>query len=337
VKGPVLVTGASGFVGGALVALLARRGVAVRAAYRRAEAPPRLAALAASGVELVRADLSTEEGAARVASGVRACVHAAALASDWGSDAAFRAANVDAAIRTARAVEAAGGSRFVLVGSISVHGFGPHRGSDESGPWYHPLRHAYARSKLEAERAVLAMDRKGFETSCVRLGWVYGPGDEGSTYRMLDAAKAGHFGWIGDGGNRTSMIHVDDACSALAAALDSPEAHGRAFDTVGDESIAWRELAALVYEAAGATGRPMRLPAPIARLAASALEAACRFVGSKKEPALTRYRVDRSTVEYVFDSSLAKRLLGFAPARGIREGLFEAAAAWRRDRGLGVE
>jgi nucleoside-diphosphate-sugar epimerase len=335
VKSPVLVTGASGFVGGALAALLARRGVAVRAAYRRAEPPPRLAALAASGVELVRADLSTDAGAERAARGVSACVHAAALASDWGSPEAFHSANVESAIRTARAVESAGGSRFVLVGSISVHGFGSHRGSDETGPYYHPLRHAYAASKLEAERGVLAMDRPGFSTTCVRLGWVFGPGDEGGTYRMLDAAKAGRFGWIGKGLNRTSMIHVEDACGALAAALEAPEAHGRAFDAVGDETIAWRELAALAYGAAGATGRPKRLPEALARLAAAALEAAYRVARSGKEPPLTRYRVDRSTVEYGFDASLAKRVLGWAPRRGIREGLFEAAEAWRLDRGPG--
>ncbi|MBN1243372.1 MAG: NAD-dependent epimerase/dehydratase family protein [Spirochaetales bacterium] len=332
-KGTVLVTGASGFVGGALVALLASKGLRVRAAYRRAQPPPRLAALAADGVELARADLSAEEDVARLARGVSACVHAAALASDWGSDAAFRAANVETTSRLARALEGEGAERFVLVGSIAVHGFGDHEGSDETGPYYRPLRHAYARSKLEAERVVLALDRPGFGTTCVRLGWVFGPGDEGSTYRMLDAARAGRFGWIGGGCNRTSMIHVDDACAALSAALESPHAGGRAFDAVGDETMAWRELAALVYEAAGADGRPRRLPVALARAAAAALETAYRIAGAGREPPLTRYRVDRSTVEYVFDSSLAKRLLGWTPRRGIREGLIEAAEAWRRDRG----
>lgn len=336
--GVVLVTGASGYVGARLCALLSARGIPVRALYRR-EIPPRgLVALSGaargraagqgSPFELMRGDLASEPDVARALEGVSSVIHAAALARDWGSEAAFRAANVEATARLAGAASAAGVREFILVGSIAVHGFGRHEASTEDGPYY-PLEHPYPRSKLEAERLVLALDRPGFRTASVRLGYVYGPGDTTSTYRMFDAASRGAFGYIGSGQCRTSVIYVDDACEALSRALGNAAAGGQAINVVSDEAIAWSDFSVGVYRVLGLDPRPRRLPRALALVAARALEAAYRLAGSVEGPPLTAYRVKRSTVDYVFSNAKAKALLGFSPATAFPEGLRRAAEAYR--------
>lgn len=113
-SGLVLVTGASGFLGAKLCAALAGRGRRVRALYRRPAPPPELAALEARGVELVRGDLACPEAAALAVTGAQSVIHAAALASDWGPEALFRAANVDATRTLLGAAGKAGCSTFVV-------------------------------------------------------------------------------------------------------------------------------------------------------------------------------------------------------------------------------
>ena len=330
---PTLVTGASGYIGRRLCALLDSRGVKVRAQYRRSRPPEELRSMESPGFELVKADLSTAAGAADSARGAGAVIHAAALARDWGKASDFHSANVEATRNLLDAAEAAGCAEFVFVGSIAVHGFGDHADSSEDGPYY-PLRNPYQASKLEAERMVLDRNRPGFRTSSLRLGYVYGPGDTTSTYRMFDAASRGFFGYIGSGRNRTSVIYVDDACAALASAIGNEAVAGQRVNIVSGEAIAWRDLAASVYSSLGLEPRPRRLPVPAAWAAAYAMAIIAGLSGSAAGPSLTPYRIRRSTVEYVFSNAKARRLLGFSPSVSFDEGLAIAAQAYKsRERG----
>ncbi len=326
-NGVVAVTGASGFVGGRLAAILLGRGFKVRAIHRRREAPVALRRLEAEGAELVRADLSDAAEARAALEGAASVIHAAALASDWGTRREFEEANVRATVCVLDAAEGCGLSQLVFVSSVSVHGFGRHAASTEEGPYY-ALRDAYPASKLKAERLALGRNRPGFSVASLRLGYVYGPGDTTSSYRMFEAARRGAFGWIGSGKSRTSLVYVDDACAALVAALGNPAVAGEAINIVGDEAVSWRELASVVYETSGADGHPRHVPKALAALAAATMTGFARLAGSHDAPPLTPYRVRRSTVEYVFSNEKARRILGFRPSIGYREGFSRAALAW---------
>jgi nucleoside-diphosphate-sugar epimerase len=353
----IAVTGASGFLGQRLAAILLQRGFNVRAIYRRAVPPEQLAELAAMapatplhpeipGLELRRADLAAP--CPGIFEGCDAVVHAAALASDWGRWEDFHKANVDATAAVIEGARRAGASHLVFISSLSVMGFGRHDMSTEEGPYFR-LKDLYPRSKLDAERLVQAAASQGFGATILRLGYVFGPGDRTSTWRMFEAARRGSFGWIGSGWNRTSMVHVDDACDAIIASLENPGAGvedpgcAAVFSIVGDETITWREFSSFVCELAvpGSGVRPRHLPAPAAWCAAAVLGALSRFMalvaGRERsfEPPLTPYRIRRSTVEYTFSNEKAKLLLGFRPEVGIREGLERARDAWLGERGAG--
>ncbi|MEX2502729.1 MAG: NAD-dependent epimerase/dehydratase family protein, partial [Trueperaceae bacterium] len=171
---PVLVTGATGFVGGRIVQRLVDDGVPVAATARRDSHDRHLPRL---GVEIRQADLRDENALRRACGGVRAVVHAAGL-TRARNDAELFDANAAGTERVARAALSGGADRFVHVSSLAARG--PDRNADdESGPDASGVdapAHAYGASKLESERRLRALAPDGWAVA-LRPSAVYGPGD----------------------------------------------------------------------------------------------------------------------------------------------------------------
>jgi 2-alkyl-3-oxoalkanoate reductase len=335
-----LVTGASGFIGSRLCAVLAAKGYSVRAMYRRETPPPELSALAspagggaAAGgrVELFRGDLEDEARVAEAVLGMDAVIHAAALASDWGPLELFIRQNYDATARLLEAARDAGARRFVYVSSAQVHGYGSHVDTTERGPYY-PLKYPYQITKAMAEEYVLAQDSSAFGTVAIRPCNVYGPGDHTSTYPMLDAVMAGYFGYLGPGEALTCPVYIDDLCEGIAAALESAEASGEAILLTDGMKVRWKDYAAAFYEAVGSRRGPRSLPRPLAYAAAAAMTAAARAARSRKRPLLTLYVVEQGSRDFHFSNEKARSLLGFEPRVFYEEGIALTANAYIREK-----
>ena len=329
----VLVTGASGFIGGWIARGLAARGYAVRALYRRACPPAFLEALAAGGAEVQRRDLAWPEDLRAAVRGADTVVHAAALASDWGDPELFRRQNLEITVRLLEEARASDCRVFVFLGSISVHGFGPHVQTTEEGPYY-PLLSSYQKTKKLAEEEVLARNAPGFRTTVLRPADVYGPGDTITFYRLLEAQERGIRGTLGGGLHLASVVAVEDLVQAVALALESEAGAGQAFNISGGEPATWRQI--LVHTAALLGVRPwLELPLFLARPLAALLAAVYGFFGIRRDPPLTPYRVEHVAYDYDFSIEKAQTLLGYAPAVGWREGLERTVAAYRAERGQG--
>jgi nucleoside-diphosphate-sugar epimerase len=330
----ILVTGASGFIGSHLCAALAARGDLVRALYRRREAPPELRAIADSSggrVELFNADLGDPSRVREAARGVDAVIHAAALASDWGSLELFIKANYDATVLLLEAAREAGAKDFVYFSSAQVHGYGNHVDTTERGPYY-PLKYPYQVTKMMAEEYVLAQNSPLFRTTAIRPCNVYGPGDHTSTYQMYDAIMDGVFGYIGSGKALTCPIYIDDLCAGTLAALDAPAADGQAILLTDGMKVAWKDYARVMFDAVGSKKKPMSLPTPIAYAAAGIMTAAAQALRSPKAPPLTMYRVEQGSQNFHFSNARARELLGFEPKVFYQEGLVLTARAYLDER-----
>ena len=329
----ILVTGASGFIGTHLCAALAARGEAVRALYRREEAPAELLALAVEGgsVELFKADLADEFRVREAVSGADTVIHAAALASDWGALDVFMKANFDATVSLLEAAREAGASTFVYISTAAVHGFGPHVGTTEAGPYY-ALRHPYPITKLMAEEYVLAQNARGFRTTAIRPCNVYGAGDRMSTYRMFDAIMDGIFGYIGSGNALTCPLYIDDLCEGVLAALDRGETGGEAILLSDGQKVSWKDYARAMFDAVGSRKKPTSMPKSIAFAAAWLMTALARALRSPLRPALTMYAVEQASVDYNFSNGKARELLGFEPRVFYKKGLARTARAYLEDR-----
>jgi len=211
----VAVTGARGYVGGAVVRALLAEGHEVAALVRGPS-------VALDGrVQQVQGDVRDAAAIRALVRGADAVAHTAAWVHKSADHATARAecfsVNVGGTRAVVEALAAEGRRHLVYVSSIAVYG-GPIQGATESAP-LHPNT-AYGKSKLEAEHVVLEAAKIGRITGCVlRPSVVYGPGAPGNTERLLSLVRRAAIPMVRDGANRKSVIHVDDLARVVVLAL----------------------------------------------------------------------------------------------------------------------
>ncbi len=238
----VLVTGATGFLGGHLVPMLVEAGHEVRALVRRTSRTGRLDEL---GVETVLGDLADADSLARAAQGVEALVHAAATMS--GPPRLFEAATVEGTRALLEAAERAGVRRFVHVSSVGIYrmaGATPAEPLEEDAPLEDDpvLLTNYTRSKLAADRAAQEFaERDGVDVLILRLGILYGPGGRWNLPRMGYALGRALYVLIGRGRNPLPVCYVGNAARAVVRGLEAEEVRGGAFNILDDETFTPRE------------------------------------------------------------------------------------------------
>ena len=250
----VLVTGASGFIGGHLCRHLIAAGWQVRAQGRRAQGPP--------GCDYRRLDLLTADPAELLAS-VTAIVHLANAAHALNPDATLLTRlNVEATLRLAQAAVPMG-LTFVYLSTAKVLGERGH--FDDASPAT-PVD-AYARSKHAAEQALSALPE--LNLIVLRPPLVYGPGVGGNFARLARLAASGWPLPFGALTARRSLIHVDDLCAAILNLLPRP-LPGR-WLLSGPEAPTVPELLTALARAQGGRCRLLRFPTGPLGLIARAL------------------------------------------------------------------
>ncbi|MFI1237692.1 NAD-dependent epimerase/dehydratase family protein [Nocardia salmonicida] len=317
----VLVTGATGFVGGAIVRGLVARGVPVRAMVRDAAAAP-------EGVEVAVADLGDSGALARAVTGVRAVVHAAALLGEFGRPAEYFAVNVAGTDRLVQEAAAAGVRRFVFIGSPSAlmaPDGGDQVGIDETVPYPERFLNSYCETKAVAEQLVLAANAPGFTTCSLRPRAVWGPGDRrGPIVQILAKLRAGRLPDLSGGRDvRASLCYIDHLVGAVGLALEAENVGGRAYFVADAEPVSvWPTLDA-VAERFAMTGPSLTVPAPVLSGALAAIETLWRIpaVAQRWTPPLSRYAVALVTRSATYDLSRAERELGYRPDVPFATGL----------------
>jgi nucleoside-diphosphate-sugar epimerase len=256
----VLVTGATGFVGRALVRRLLADGRQLRAAVR-----PSAAALPPEVETAVVGDIGPGTDWRAALAGVDAVVHLAARAhvvreSSGNAHALYRSVNALGALRLAEAAAAAGVRRFVFLSSARVHG---DRSAGAAFTESSPLlaTDPYGRSKAEAERGLAALAAAGhLEPVILRPPLVYGPGARGNFARLVALVARGVPLPLGAVRNRRSLVFVGNLVDAIVRALDHAAAARETFMVSDGEDVSTPEL---VRRIARALGRPVRLlPVP---------------------------------------------------------------------------
>jgi dihydroflavonol-4-reductase len=325
---PVLVTGASGFVGAAVMRALLAQGREVRVLLRPSSDRRNLAGLP---VEIRTGALEDHASLLPALAGCGALFHVAADYRLWVRDpAAMYRANVEGTRALMQAALAAGVERVVYTSSVAVLGLVPEGSADETTPsTLEDMIGPYKRSKFLAEVAVRALVReRGLPAVIVNPSTPIGPGDvkPTPTGRMIVEAASGRMPAYVDTG--LNLVHVDDVAAGHLLA----EAKGR----IGERYILGGEdlnLAEILRRIAALTGRtPPKLAVPIPAIWPIALvaEALGRFTG--REPFVTLDGLRMARHKMFFSSAKAMRELGYAP-RPAEHGLADAIA-WFRAAGM---
>ena len=292
----VLVTGATGFVGAAVVRQLLARGAAVRI-LRRATSALDLLGAAGARVEHAVGDLADPEAVGEAVAECGAVVHcAAAVAFGPGAADTLHRVNV---VGTATVVDAclrAGVRRLVHVSSIAALGRtagGSAAPIDETAVWTDsPANTAYAVSKHRAEREVQRGVAKGLDAVIVNPAVVFGPGRPGEN-TMAVAERAMRGMPVAPSGG-TAVVDVEDVAAGVLAALDRGET-GRRYVLAG-ENLSWREILGTLARAAGAAPPTRTVPPALLTLAGVVAELASRLglpTALTRETARTASRTDR--------------------------------------------
>lgn len=303
---PVLVTGASGFIGRHLVDRLLAAGMAVRSLVREKRGAAR------PGEEVVAVgDFSAVADFAPALAGCTAVVHLAGQAHKFGAtkakqEAGFHAVNSDATQRLAEAANMAGIRKFVFISSIGVHGSASSYPITESSPL--SATEPYSASKLSAEMGLrdLAWDR-GLDITIVRPPLVYGPGCPGNLRRLAGLIKKRLPLPFGLANNRRSMISVENLCDAVMCCLESPESANETFVVADTDAM---ETSNVIRHLAAGMGLPALLfPFPM-----QALVVGGKMAGYGDE-------ILKLTSSLEVDASKIRQKLGWRPVIATGEGL----------------
>jgi nucleoside-diphosphate-sugar epimerase len=260
----ILVTGAGGFVGGALCGVLGGSGHWVRAALRSAGAIPHGAAEA-----VVIGDIAADVDWSSALEGVDAVIHTAARAhigsdirSNWEL---YERTNSSATRRLAIASVESGVRRFVYLSSVKVNGEGskkPYTSSDNPCP-----EDNYGRSKLLGEQYLLAAaNESAMEAAIVRSPLVYGPGVRANFLRLMRWIDRGiplPFGAIR---NQRSYVSLWNLCSLLTHLLDAPMGPGPVWMVSDREDVSTPELMRRIGRQMGRSVRLIPIPESMLRL-----------------------------------------------------------------------
>jgi dihydroflavonol-4-reductase len=332
-----IITGATGFIGGALAAGLAEKGWEVRVLVRptsrnRLARPDRY--------HVIEADLDSDAGCLRSAvAGCDVVFHAAAIRNRWATSAnEYHTVNVEG---TRRLLDASIGQarRFVYVSSVGVLGWPGVEGIDESFPTdVHSAKVSYHSTKAEAERVVRARGSE-LEAVIARPTITYGPDDaDGMATRLIDMIARGRFLRVGRGENHVHLTYIDDIVSGLILAGTHPAAVGQTFILAGPRSIAVRDLVARIEQSLGLAPRTLYIPEAVARPLAWGVECLYRLasVAARSDrlgcPPVTRDKIDTLCIHRGFSSAKAANLLGYVPRVDYDEGLARTLA-WMAEEG----
>jgi len=303
----ILVTGATGLVGNALIPLLLEAGCKVRATARHHPAAPWAAH---PDCEFVAHDIETDPVA--LVRNIDAVVHLAArvhVMRDTSIDpwAENRRINTQATLALARAAVAAGTGQLVFMSTIKVNGEAttdhPFTEADTPQP-----EDAYGTSKHEAEQQLAALAAGShLGITILRPPLVYGVGVKGNLASLARAVERGLPLPLGAIPNRRSFVYAGNLADATIAALRQPVSGARTYLVSDGEDLS---TTALIRAMAAAMQRPARLiPVPPALL-----RLAGKLTGRSSA-------VDRLLGSLVIDSSRIRRELGWTPRYTVREGL----------------
>ena len=320
--GPVLtlVTGASGMIGGELVAQLTAAGTRVRCLLRPSSNGAGL------GAEVVRADLGDPAAISKALAGVTRVYHVAgylhagspfSAAEDY---APYRAANVDLTARMLAASADAGVDRFIFASTAGV--YSPDAASPivEESP-LDPLS-AYGQSKLEAEELVRDYGRRGLGITIVRPSATYGPADRHFLPVALAMARMRRVPLVDGGRHLVDFGYVSDVARLMVLAGDSPAARGGTYNATSGRP---QPLRALFQEHASLTGgRPpviISVPAAVCRALGPLLHAAIRLFAPAMSALVTRDGLAYLARDVSYDMNRARDDFGFQPQVDFRTGL----------------
>ncbi len=320
---PVLITGATGFVGGHLAEDLTRRGMRVRLLVRD---PRRLTYPLNRRMEVVRGDVTDATSLEAALRGVHSVVHLAAILRGLRySD--YERVNVEGTRLLCEAmVREKGARRLVYVSSLAAAGPSrrgkPLTEEDEA----HPVSF-YGITKRKGEETVQSYGRR-LDVRIVRPAAVYGPRDR-DVLQYFKMVRQGMVFLHGDGKQEMSFVHVLDLVQAIRLVLESRTSRNQIFFVSGGPVVAWGDLLSAAGRAMGKRFVTVKVPLPLVRAVAAVADGVGRL--RRKPTILNLDKVKEARCEaWTCSDAKARRKLGYRPRFDLERGVTDTMAFYRK-------
>ncbi len=312
----IFLTGASGFIGGAVATKFKDK----HEILGMARSEKSVAKVKSLGIRPVRSALN--EVKLEDIKDCEAVIHSAAFVEQWGSRAQFWKINVEGTRQLLEVARAAGVKRFIHIGTEAALFYGQDMiDIDESYPYPKRSPFLYSETKKEAEKLVLAANKKGvFETISVRPRMVWGPGDQTFLPELKKAIQKGAFLWIDGGEAKTSSVYIDNLVAGIELALKKGKG-GNAYFITDDEIHTFKYFFTQYLGTQGIAPPDKNIPGWLARSIAYALEIIWRTIGLKSAPPITRFAANITSRTGTINISKAKRELGYQPIVTVQQGM----------------
>ncbi len=322
----VLVTGATGFTGKALCERLVKDGEEVVAFVRASSDTSRLQEI---GVQTVQADITSAADVDKNFTDFDLVYHiAAAYRTEHSTEDMFTLVNVEATRNLLEAAKKNGIKRFVHCSTVGVQGEIDDPPADEEYR-FKPGDH-YQESKKEGELLALKYFAEGVPGTVFRPVGIYGPGDT-RFLKLFKPVSKGMFMMIGSGEVLYHMTYIDDLVDGILLCGSRPEALGEVFTLGGEQYTTLQVLVDTIAEVLGKGRTGFRIPYMPVYLASVVCDKLCKLIGVS--PPIYPRRVEFFSKDRAFSIEKAKRLLGYQPKVGLRDGLARTAD-WYKEQGL---
>ena len=319
----VLITGATGLLGGHLIKELQQRGEDIRALVLPVENADKLEK---QGVEVVRGDITDANTLGPAVKDVELIFHLAGMMGVWRPLADYRLVNVTGSQNLYKAAQKAGVRRYVHTSSHTVYGLGYGRFLTENDA-LRPDPDPYSLTKAEGDRLMRRlMLNSNVETVILRPGTFFGPGDRLHFGRMAQKMKDGKGLIIGRGDNALPFCYVTDVVQGFLLAAYHEHAPGNVYNITNDQPLTQLEMFNAIADAVGGVRPTRHLPYPPIYYGSIVAERVVARV-TRTKPIVTQLGAMMFGSDNRHSVEKARRELGYEPKVDLRTGI-TLAAEW---------
>lgn len=323
-----LITGATGFLGGALTRRLHGMGWDVTALGRNHK---KLNTLESEGIRALQIDLKDKTALANACKDQEIVFHCAALPSPWGNFELFYQANVIGTRNVIRGCEEHKVKRLVYVSTPSLYfDYNSRTDVKETDALPDPVSN-YSATKILAEQELDEAFARGLATIAIRPRALFGPGDTVIFPRLIPRLQSGRLPILGDGENIVDLTYIENVVDALLLCAESPaNTLGKKYNITNGEPVKIWKLVERICDELHLPHPTRKISYKTANAAATVLEALYTIIPTHPEPPLTRVSVSMLANNTTLDISAARNELGYQPKVSIDEG-FELFMKWWKE------
>jgi nucleoside-diphosphate-sugar epimerase/MoaA/NifB/PqqE/SkfB family radical SAM enzyme len=306
----ILITGASGFLGGRLVNTFTKQNKKVRIFARKGS---NLSNLDLSNVEVRVGDLSDTNSIHGLMDDIDIVFHCAAKIG-LGRTEDFNSTNIDGTDNLLQEAVRADVDRFIHISSIAVMSeYLDHLGSNEDEPYAQWWSEPYTPSKIEAEKVALRYSKNGhLNVLVIRPGWIWGPGDI-NTFNIGKAVIAGLAPCVGSGNNILPLTYIDNLIHALLLVQNKPCVSGDIFIINDDQDVTQKQLVQAFVDRLNPSAKSISIPFQLAYKIAHTYELINKVTLWRLSTTLSRFNTCIAAKNLKFSVEKAKRILDFDP------------------------